>query len=82
MTDGSVIIMEVLIQVYITNLWLYARVIHGGTKQWDISTTGYICKLCELTLNILRKWFDPGIHFNELYVIKNFIHLLHTFICC
>lgn len=38
-------------------------------------------KVVKLTLNNLRKCFDPGIHFNKFNVGEDFIHLLDTVIC-
>lgn len=73
-TDDSVLLVQQHLQHKVR--------LHQATKQWGTCSKGDIYRLWELTLNILRKWLDPGIHFNEFNVIKNFIHLLHTFICC
>lgn len=48
-------------------------------KQRPSTTCTY--ESCKLTLNTLRKCFDPGIHFNKFNVREDFIHLLDTFIC-
>lgn len=48
-----------------------------------IQSPSPICtrEIFKLTLDTLRKCFDPGIHFNKFNVGENFIHLLDTAIC-
>lgn len=51
------------------------------TQRIQNPSTTYTREVFKLTLNTLRKRFDPGIHFNKFNVGKNFIHLLDTVVC-
>lgn len=59
--------------------FLLANVLGKQRRQSPSTTCTY--EVYELTLNTLRKCFDPGIHFNKFNVGEDFIHLLDTVIC-
>lgn len=62
---------------------IYRSELGGSSRMWlgGVFFKGRcVYRVSALTLNILRECFDPGIHFNEFNIVKNFIHLLHTLI--
>lgn len=59
--------------------FLTASVLRKQRSQSPSTTCTH--EVYKLTLNTLRKCFDPGIHFNKFNVGEDFIHLLDTVIC-
>ena len=58
--------------------FLVANVLRERRSQSPPTT--HTCEVCKLTLNTLRKCFDPGIHFNKFNIGEDFVHFLDTVI--